>query len=112
MKLLDTIKNKFNEMFPNDSDPKKTLVPVSVLMEDGTVETYPPTFVITDGENCFVSDYLTRYHTNMDCKYVQDDARTGHTFKAMKLHDAQHKGFDYCYECQKMDSTTWGGDDE
>lgn len=71
---------------------------VSVLMQDGSVEEYPETFIITDGENCVVCN-SKMYHTNLDCEYLKTEMSGNKTLKAMYVTDAKSKGFSYCYRC-------------
>lgn len=105
MSIINNLKTKFNEMFPNENEPEadKSIKPVRVLMLDGTTEEYDGMFHITDGINCMVCDGSPFYHTHMDCETIQDAVRHGFRIRAMEIYEANHKGIDKCYQCQKKD---------
>lgn len=74
---------------------------VKVLMQDGTIETYPKAFRIEDGVNCVIcrGEY---YHTNLDCDFL--DREIG-DLKAMYVKDAEKKGISKCFKCKEMDES-------
>lgn len=105
MNIIDKLKAKFNEMFPNEneSDPDSSLKPVKVLMSDGTIEEYDALFHITDGVNCMVCDGSPFYHTHMNCETIQSAVKHGFKIRAMEIYEANLKMIDKCYQCQQKD---------
>lgn len=100
MGLINKIKTKFNEMFPDESDPAMP-VKLSIIMQDGTVEEYPEGYHITDGINCVCASGV--YHTHFDCPILRDERRHGMTIRAMARRDAEREGKIFCYKCEQWD---------
>lgn len=114
MKLFDTLKNKFNEMFPDDSDPKETPPPVtvSIIMPDGSVEEYNEHFMITDGINCVICQGKF-YHTSLDCESLKwEHMNCDAPFKGMTVKDAKSAKMTYCQTCSRENYLHRHGRDE
>lgn len=107
MSVFDKIKNKFNELFPDENDPKvkkKGLLPnsVKVIMQDGTTEEYSGLFVITDGVNCMDCGGMY-FHTVMACKDIQEADRFGRPIKALTVKEAYTvRKMKYCPRCEVL----------
>lgn len=107
MSMFDKIKNKFNELFPDESDPKPKAKswlpdPVKVIMEDGKIEEYSGLFVITDGVNCM--ECGGRYfHTVMACEDIQEASRSGKPIRALTTKQAYlNRHMMYCPRCEEL----------
>lgn len=117
MSIINKLKSKFNEMFPNDNDPSvkpESLIPynVHVKMLDGTIEEYSGLFFITDGVNCMKVDGDPFYHTVMSCRTVQKAEKYGETIKAMTIKQAKKEKMEHCYFCQSKENDAEEEDDE
>ena len=100
MNLIDKLKTKFNEIFP-DQNEQPLSDKLSIIMQDGTVEEYPEGFHITDGINCVCASGV--YHTHFDCPVLRDERRIGMKFKAMTRKDADRQGKIFCHKCEQWD---------
>lgn len=101
-KLFDLFKKETSKASETSFDvdlPRQRTIPI--LMQDGTVEEYPDTFMITDGINCV---YCTgdMYHTHFDCEFFRDELSWNHQAKGMYIRDAERKGIYQCYECKRI----------
>ena len=103
MSIIDKLKAKFNETFPDQNEPpitpkEKT---ITVHMQDGTVEEYPEKFIITDGENCVVcmGQY---YHTSLGCDSLHWEwVNSSNPIKGMYIKDAKKQKITYCEKCSR-----------
>lgn len=75
---------------------------VSVQMQDGTVENYPESFMITDGINCVIC-MGKYYHTNLDCENLQWEVKNSSSpIKGMYIKDAKKQKITFCANCSRI----------
>lgn len=109
MSIIDKLKNKFNEVFPNENEtavkPERLLpYEVHVEMLDGTIEEYSGLFFITDGINCMKVEGDAFFHTVMSCQTVQKAERYGKKIKAMTIKQALKENMQHCYFCESKEN--------
>ena len=99
MSLIEKLKNKFNEMFPDESDPPIS-DKINVIMPNGTTEQFS-----TDkdlyGDDCVVESVT--YHTHFYCDAMKSAHRMNLSIRYMTINEAKKKGFHYCYQCEQWD---------
>ena len=98
MSIIDTIRNKFNEMFPDENDPKPKDT-ISVILPNGNIREYEHWNYLHDDE-CVVC--FSFYHWHMDCPVLWDEARLGKAH-LIKIKDAKKNGKLACYKCEDYD---------
>ena len=81
---------------PKDPEkPKK----IPVIMMNGSIEEYAPTFHITDGKHCIVNEGKTIYHTHFDCPRIDLSL----PLHGMVVYDAERELIEKCFQCQQWD---------
>lgn len=101
MSIIDKIRNKFNEMFPDESDPKPVIKDtMSVIMPDGRVKEYSGWDHLDKNETlvCFCT-----YHWHCDCRNLEGDINLGGKVYLMSRWDAERANKTCCYQCLEYD---------
>ena len=101
MSLIDKLKSKFNEMFPDESDPPIS-DKITVIMPNGTKEEFPADKDFY-GDDCVVESVT--YHTHCYCDAMKSAHQMNLTIKFMSIGDAEQKGFHYCHQCEQWDKS-------
>lgn len=103
MNIINKLKNKFNEMFPNENEPpaKTKADTLQIRMPDGSLEEYDLHFMITDGINCVVC-MGKYYHTSLDCESLKwEHMNCDSEYKGMTIKAAKDLKMIYCYDCSR-----------
>lgn len=95
-RLTYIIKGGEDENIPDKSQPEM----IPVLMQDGTIEQYAKSFIITDDVNCVICNSKF-YHTSLDCECLLYETNSGEQLKALTVKEAKKQGFTYCYPCSR-----------